>query len=285
MRRRKAFTLIELLVVIAIIALLMAILMPSLNKARKQARTVICQSNLHQWALVWEMYTSDYDGSFHPGTDYSYLEPSAWTWLICLQDYYGKMGDIRCCPEAKPGNSRGGAAAVSWYYHNPSLKRDGFYGSYGNNVWVSNPGLRLNAAWGGGIQDHVFKWPTKWNWRTRQSKGADNIPVMGGAWYDEAWPEHTDEPPPDADRVYGDQTGPNMCRFCLDRHNGHVNMLFMDWSLRKVGLKELWTFKWHRAFDTRNIYTKAHSDWVGSPSGLSDFWDAKAPWMKSMPEY
>jgi prepilin-type processing-associated H-X9-DG protein len=41
-----------------------------------------------------------------------------------------------------------------------------------------------------------------------------------------------------------------MNHFCIDRHNGFVNSLFMDWSVRGVGLKELWMLKWHRAFDT-----------------------------------
>jgi hypothetical protein len=34
-------------------------------------------------------------------------------------------------------------------------------------------------------------------------------------------------------------------------------MLFMDWSVRKVGLKELWTLKWHRSYDTAGPWTKA----------------------------
>ena len=45
--------------------------------------------------------------------------------------------------------------------------------------------------------------------------------------------------------------------FCINRHNGHINGLFLDWSVRKVGLKELWTLKWHMQFDTANKWTKA----------------------------
>jgi len=43
---------------------------------------------------------------------------------------------------------------------------------------------------------------------------------------------------------------------CINRHDGGVSMLFMDWSVRKVGLKEPWTFKWHRRFNTGGIWTK-----------------------------
>ena len=56
MRKRKAFTLIELLVVIAIIALLMAILMPTLRRAREQGQRAVCLSNLKQLTLAWIMY-------------------------------------------------------------------------------------------------------------------------------------------------------------------------------------------------------------------------------------
>ncbi|HCO96603.1 MAG TPA: hypothetical protein DIU00_22130, partial [Phycisphaerales bacterium] len=64
MRRRKGFTLIELLVVIAIIALLLAILMPTLHRVKKQAKAVLCLSNLKQWGTIFAMYTDDNNGNF-----------------------------------------------------------------------------------------------------------------------------------------------------------------------------------------------------------------------------
>ncbi len=48
-----------------------------------------------------------------------------------------------------------------------------------------------------------------------------------------------------------------MHHFCMDRHNGYINHLFLDWSVRAVGIKELWTLSWHKNFDTRGVWTKA----------------------------
>jgi prepilin-type processing-associated H-X9-DG protein len=53
--------------------------------------------------------------------------------------------------------------------------------------------------------------------------------------------------------LYGD----NMTYFCIDRHSGGINSLFLDWSVRKVGLKELWTLKWDKGFDTNGPWTRA----------------------------
>jgi prepilin-type N-terminal cleavage/methylation domain-containing protein/prepilin-type processing-associated H-X9-DG protein len=67
MSRRNAFTLIELLVVIAIIAILMAILMPTLSRAREQGKRAACLSNLKQLALSWNLYADDFDGKMVNG--------------------------------------------------------------------------------------------------------------------------------------------------------------------------------------------------------------------------
>ncbi len=60
--KSKAFTLIELLVVISIIAILMAILMPALNRVREHGKCTVFLNNIKQMALAWNLYADDYDG-------------------------------------------------------------------------------------------------------------------------------------------------------------------------------------------------------------------------------
>jgi prepilin-type N-terminal cleavage/methylation domain-containing protein len=55
-KQHRGFTLVELLVVIAVIALLMAILLPALGRAREQGKRIVCMANLKQLALGWIAY-------------------------------------------------------------------------------------------------------------------------------------------------------------------------------------------------------------------------------------
>ncbi len=84
MNTKKAFTLIELLVVISIIALLVAILMPALNKARQQATAAVCMANCDQLTLAWVMYADDNDDKLpcaaegNPGIPEAEIRDSCW---------------------------------------------------------------------------------------------------------------------------------------------------------------------------------------------------------------
>jgi prepilin-type N-terminal cleavage/methylation domain-containing protein/prepilin-type processing-associated H-X9-DG protein len=75
-RRREAFTLIELLVVIAIIAILAALILPSLSRAREQGLRTACLNNLKQLQLCWNMYSQDNDDSVAPNNYVGLVDPS-----------------------------------------------------------------------------------------------------------------------------------------------------------------------------------------------------------------
>ena len=64
-KSKSGFTLIELLVVISIVALLLAILLPSLTKIRALGMRVVCKDNLRQIAIAWHIYLSDHEGKFY----------------------------------------------------------------------------------------------------------------------------------------------------------------------------------------------------------------------------
>ena len=96
---RKAFTLIELLVVIAIIAILAAILFPAFGRARENARTSSCSSNLKQIGLAFIQYSQDYDESYPiAGAAITWDDPSGkLSWMQQIHPYT-KSQQIYKCP-------------------------------------------------------------------------------------------------------------------------------------------------------------------------------------------
>ncbi|MCC6579974.1 MAG: DUF1559 domain-containing protein [Phycisphaeraceae bacterium] len=130
---RSGFTLIELLVVISIIALLIAILLPSLAKAREAARTVQCKTNLRQIRQAWQSYFSD-SKDFCPGAHF-YYGPSEYSRWHCIPGYYLNM-------LTAPSNSAWGTFITNtkWNYgvfrcpSDTSVASDGYnYSNYGLN--------------------------------------------------------------------------------------------------------------------------------------------------------
>lgn len=258
--KQEAFTLIELLVVIAIIALLMSILMPALQRVKKQARTAACLTQLKQWGLYFLMYTQEYDDCFMQGWA-GVAGGGNNRWVRALGEYHKWNSDFACCPNAtKPwldeyGNNLGLAgtfrgSTTAWGYY----KRTGWLkpmkGSYGINGWCNNPDPGKNPH---GESEENF-------WRSPSVSSAGYIPLFLGAQRYNSWPHHTDQAPAFDGQIWNNDA--QMGRYCLDRHDGFVGCLLLDWSARKVGLKELWGLKWHRSFDT-NYPPPVWPEWMG----------------------
>jgi prepilin-type N-terminal cleavage/methylation domain-containing protein/prepilin-type processing-associated H-X9-DG protein len=274
---RNAFTLIELLVVISIIALLIAVFLPALQRVKGQSRAVVCQANLRQWGAAFAFYAEDNQGRF-PG------RPGDALWLVrgaVLGDGdprapfvypYIRTEDIACCPTAvKPGrHSVFGAVA------GPSVGPYRIEGTAGSTfeAWeITNPLPRFRGSYGinYSLFDHNFDMSlpvqTRVPWR-----GLDVFSLRNRARI----PALLDCTGP-LER-FRDSTGPTWSGrgrgSCINRHDGHVNGLFLDWSTRRIGLKGLWTLEWNGQFDTANPWTTAGGvkpeDW---PLWMKEFKD------------
>jgi prepilin-type N-terminal cleavage/methylation domain-containing protein len=116
-KMKKAFTLIELLVVIAIIAILAAMLMPALSRARREAQKTACASNVHNLGLGWAMFRKDHNG------DYTREQCDAWDLSPeSIADIAGfgyiKDLDTYLCPALDSPYQRV-PALIIWYSDNP----------------------------------------------------------------------------------------------------------------------------------------------------------------------
>ncbi|MEN6578048.1 MAG: hypothetical protein ABFD90_17020, partial [Phycisphaerales bacterium] len=151
------------------------------------------------------------------------------------------------------GQSQGGTF-LAWgrFYPEGQEPMPGYnpYGSYGANGCVAghwyypNDEMRTKA------------------WHTPDVPGTDRIPVyfdhtLPSLWGSWMWDDPRVEPqPPACDAI---PTGSDSALYmtpCINRHDGGINIAFLDWSVRRVGLKELWILKWNRQFNTSGRWTK-----------------------------
>ncbi|AQQ72232.1 putative major pilin subunit [Limihaloglobus sulfuriphilus] len=295
MKTKKGFTLIELLVVISIIALLMAILMPALGKVRRMAQQTVCLSNLRSQGLAFAAYATDNDDSFtrghqgwgpdkHPGSGWGY-------WLADLKPYRGDDIDSLVCPSVpriNPGYEIGqqfGVETMGWtdtsaawpWAINDLPSQNGMLlqaipVSYTMSVWASNPEEGSVKSTG---TVNSLRRPVEFYWRkTSNVSDASNVPMFGdGRWLEGGvLSEDRDfgigravlDPPETEENARLNKAKDNhynwgMGQFCVPRHSDGTNMVFADFSARKLKLTELWGLKWYNHFDRRNKYVEDSS--------------------------
>ncbi len=244
------------------------------SSGRKRAKEAVCLSNLRQWGDIFQAFTDEHDGYFMHGWYSNPSNPSAQreSWPYALRSYVDLREDrLACCPMAinlnlKSSTDMQGSTFTPWGGPAPMFSflggEVGDYSSYATNSYIYN------------------KWEYDSNptaddahWKRVDAAGAENIPIFADGTYITGAPWHGQGPPEweGATHWSGALNAGGMGIFCINRHNAAVNVLFMDFSARKVALKELWTLKWSREFNVNGPWTIAGGvtpqDWANSGTG------------------
>ena len=276
-RSASGFTLIELLVVIAIIAILAALLLPALAKAKEKARAINCISNLHQWGIQWNIYTVDNADSFPTGAnpDGTPDGNARSAWFDALQLNTAQRHQIVTCPTAVSTNYNlstpgglaqfggltlaflfpvqgSGGGAVSDQYENAEP------GSYGANLWMYHTTVDIQGRAAG---NHWGKLSAT-RLPVQTPLMADCMWRGGGPYYEGSGTYEASLLPGVSD---GNQ-GAEMEHFTVPRHGSgkRTQLVFFDGSASSIKVRDLWTLKWHRNWNQAYVNNIILPGWVRS---------------------
>lgn len=208
--RNNGFTLIELLVVIAIIAMLMGILLPSLNRARRQAKKISCLSNMRQMGVALQAYLIDSENRLPPSS--CYLSDPNQYWLKILTKYTGEKLLFRC-PRDEAKNF------IDWNFPIDEQPDDSRWSSYALNGLL-DPRCSYNR----GRYNSIIN--------IRQPGYCIYVSEAPSSWtkYDHVHPETWGS----LDQAKG--------QVAWDCHEGTSNYLFVDGHAESLKIEQTWSW-------------------------------------------
>lgn len=247
--KKRAFTLVELLVVIAIIALLVAIILPSLSQAKDQAKAVKCLVNTKSFVQAFVMYAEDNDGYIvggrFEGPPENGAPGTAQYWDdILLADYMSDAIASNVCPVAgDPPNPNWNTGGPTWGWGGNNEVRRGYgmnwYASAYNEVFEWNWGVLFYNA----HKEAGMLWERLYAGSTRSS-----VPLVFDCGWWSIIPVESDIPNPNTEWTGGLGW---MQYVAIDRHFEKVNVAMADMSSQPVALTDLWSLRWHALWSPR----------------------------------